>query len=217
MLTTNIADMRREMREHIEADKLIGGQYWKGGRGCFIGCLTHSGDGSAAPVEARFGVPQPITKIAENIFEALWRVSPDRARKFALDLIEAIGGDGRDLSRVHWAFLGGVLRHLPEQEADTQGVIDKVIAGMELLASGSGWTPVKVAQTTVAATATAAADAAARAAEVADTAWAAAEADAAAVAAEWAEAAGMAGAGDVRDRQAALLINLIKDAQGSMK
>lgn len=75
MLTKNTDILRQEVAAHIKADALVRGNYWSwggtdvGGRGCFIGCLTHSSD--PAPAFERFGLPVAVLRIAENIFEAL--------------------------------------------------------------------------------------------------------------------------------------------------
>ena len=134
ILTRNHADLALEVKAHIEADAVIQGEYWDGSKGCFIGCLTHSSDPELA-VE-RFGLPEPLLRIAENIFEAL---PDDEGRAFFAALPDAVGCDGKDLSRVHWTFLAAELRLLPTVPADIQAVIDLVIKGMDTLASGEDW------------------------------------------------------------------------------
>jgi hypothetical protein len=110
------------------------GEYWDGSKGCFIGCLAHSSD--ATVLQDRFGLPLPLVRICENIFEAL---PLDDAKAFFAAIPEAVGRDGKDLSRVHWAFLASELRALPAVPHDVQAVIDPVIAGMDALASGGKW------------------------------------------------------------------------------
>ena len=140
MLTKNTDILRQEVAAHIKADALVRGNYWSwggtdvGGRGCFIGCLTHSSD--PAPAFERFGLPVAVLRIAENIFEAL---PEDEGRAFFAALPDAVGCDGKDLSRVHWAFLAAELRALPRTTDAVQAVIDPVIAGMDLLATGGEW------------------------------------------------------------------------------
>lgn len=158
ILTKNTDQLRKEIAAHVAADSIIQGIYWdaENNRGCFIGCLAH--DNNPAINEAIYGLPVMVQRIAENIFEAL---PANGAKAFFAALPDAVGCDGKDLSRVGWQFLAAELRSLPAQPAEIQAVIDPVIAGMDLLASGQEWP----------------ADAAARA----DAAWAAA-ADAAATA-----------------------------------
>ena len=195
-LTKNISIMATEVAEHIVADAVIQGIYWdnENQRGCFIGCLGHSSD----PVIAvkRFGLTEPLLRIAERIFEGL---PADEARGFFAAFPDAIGCDGRDLSFVHWHFLAAELRSLPPVPAVVQAVIDPVIIGMDLLASGQKWPAARAAE---------ASKAAARAAAEAWTAARAAEA--AARAAAWA-AAGAARL-NVRRRQRDLLLTLIRQA-----
>jgi hypothetical protein len=134
MLTKKTDILRREVKAHIEADVLVRGRYWRGGKGCFIGCLTHSSN--LAPAIKRFGLPVEVLRLAEYIFE---RLPADDAKAFFAAFPDAVACDGKDLSRVHWAFLAAELRMLPKQSDDVQAVIDQVIAGMDALASGGEW------------------------------------------------------------------------------
>ena len=134
ILTQNFADMKAQVEAHVKADEVIQGYYWDGNKGCFIGCLAHSGD----PMEAvrKYGLTEPILRIAENIFEAL---PVEDAKAFFAALPDAVGCDGKDLSKVHWLFLAAELRALPKQPANIQAVIDPVIEGMELLGGEKEW------------------------------------------------------------------------------
>jgi hypothetical protein len=134
MLTKNIETMKAEVAAHIAADAVIQGTYWKEGRGCFIGCLTHSVKAEA--VTDKFGMPLSLVKIAEHIFESLPAAD---AKAFFAAVPEAIGADGKDLSRVHWLFLADTLRHLPPQTDDLKAAIDRVIDGMDRLSTGEDW------------------------------------------------------------------------------
>jgi hypothetical protein len=167
MLTINTDILRAEVAAHVAADAVIQGAYWNGSKGCFIGCLAHSDDATA--LQARFGLPLPLVRICEGIFEAL---PADDAKAFFAALPDAVARDGKDLSRVRWRFLAAELRALPGVPADVQAVIDPVIAGMDLLAAGGEWTD--AAARAAADAADAAADAAAYAARAADAAYAAA-------------------------------------------
>ena len=191
ILTKNTDKLREEVAAHVAADSIAQGIYWdnKTKRGCFIGCLAKRDDPSLN--EATYGLPVMLQRIAESIFEGL---PANEAKAFFATLPDAVGCDGKDLTKVSWQFLAAELRSLPEQPAEIQAVIDPVIAGMDLLASGQEWP---------AARADAAARAAARAAVAAD-AWAA---RAAAVC-----AAAAADAAAVRLRQRDLLLRLIAEA-----
>ena len=95
--------------------------------------------------------------IAESIFEGL---PADEAKDFFAAFPAAIGCDGRDLSLVHWLFLAAELRGLPPVTADVQVVIDPVIVGMDLLASGQEWPEAAMAAASVSKAAWSAAEAA---------------------------------------------------------
>ena len=145
-LTKNTEILRAEVAAHIKADALVRGSYWNpiknavGGQGCFISCLTHTED--PAPAFERFGLPVEVLRIAENIFEAL---PDDEGIAFFAALPDAVGRDGKDLSRVHWGFLAAELRALPQTTDAAQAVIDPVIDGMDLLFSGQQWTAARAA------------------------------------------------------------------------
>ena len=140
-LTKNTEILRAEVAAHIRADALVRGSYWKpsenavGGQGCFISCLTHSSD--PTPAFERFGLPVAVLRIAENIYEDL---PDDEGTAFFAALPDAVGRDGKDLSRVHWGFLAAELRAMPQTTDAAQAVIDPVIDGMDLLFSGQQWT-----------------------------------------------------------------------------
>jgi len=187
-LTKNTEILRAEVAAHIRADALVRGSYWKpsenavGGQGCFISCLTHSSD--PTPAFERFGLPVAVLRIAENIYEDL---PDDEATAFFAALPDAVGRDGKDLSRVHWGFLAAELRAMPQTTDAAQAVIDPVIDGMDLLFSGQQWTADRAA-------ARAAADAAAAFSAEAAAEAAAFSANAAAFSANAARAAARAAA-----------------------
>ena len=202
ILTRNYDTLVAEVKAHIAADAIIPGAYWKpsdnkvGGTGCFISCLTHSDD--PAPAFERFGLPEPLLRIAESIFEAL--PSAD-AKAFFAALPSAVACDGKDLSRVHWHFLAAELRALPAQTGDVKAAIDRVIVGMDLLAKGQEWPEAAAAR---------AANAASSAARAANAAYVARAAAYAAYAAN--AAADYANAYDAIKRQRDTLLQLIADA-----
>ena len=134
MLTKNIEKMKTEVAQHIDADAVIQGVYWAGGRGCFIGCLTHSN--KAEKVTEKFNMPTALVRICEHIFEHL---SAQDAKQFFADIPHAIGSDGKNLGCVVWKLLEAELRALPKVDSKTQSVIDSVIDGMVLLGSGKEW------------------------------------------------------------------------------
>ena len=211
ILTKNTDKLRSEVAAHVAADSIVQGIYWdaENERGCFIGCLGRSEDPTIN--EVTYGLPVMLQRIAESIFESL---PANEARAFFAALPDAVGCDGKDLTKVGWQFLAAELRSLPEQPAEIQSVIDPVIAGMDLLASGQEWTAARAAADAADAAAVRAARTAAWAA--ADAAWAAADAadaaDAAWAAARAADAAGADAAAAARLRQRDLLLRLIAEA-----
>jgi len=161
MLTHNIEAFRLRIAEHAAADLFIGDEYYNRdtGQACFIGCHVQSNDpGKIADI---YGIPVALTRIAENIFKAM-PTTKDKT-DFAVAFGDAVGRDGKDLSLVHWAFLAAELRAIPKTTDAVQAVIDPVIEGVDLLASGQEW-PAHVARAAYAAAYVVAADAAAHAA-----------------------------------------------------
>jgi hypothetical protein len=134
MLTRNFDQLSKEVEHHVECDKIRQGSYWDGSHGCFIGCLSHSGD--TAEVQGKYGLPIMLLRIAEDIFESL---PLEEAQAFFAALPTAVGCDNKDLSKVGWQFLASELRSLPPQPADITAAIEPVIAGMDLLAAGQEW------------------------------------------------------------------------------
>ena len=185
MLTQNTDKLRKEVATHVAADTIAQGAYWDSinNSGCFIGCLAKSND--PAINEVTYGLPVMVQRIAEKIFEALPAAD---AKAFFAALPDAVNCDGKDLTKVGWQFLAAEVRSLPNCADQVQAVIEPVITGMDLLASGQEW----------------AADA--KAANWAAN-WAAWAVDAAA-----ADAADAAAADAVRLRQRDLLLRLISEA-----
>ena len=160
MLTHNIKAFQKRSSDHAAADLYIGGTYLKKatGQACFIGCHIQSND--PQKIEDMYGIPVALIKIAESIFE---NIDTTKAKtEFALEFAAAVGHDGRDLSRVQWQFLSAMLREILPQPNAIQAVIDPVIAGINLLASGQKWIAAYAADAAYAD----AADAAAYAADV---------------------------------------------------
>lgn len=131
MLTKNFQKLKAEVAAHVNADRVAQGSY----KTCFIGCLA---DGYNNPkfIEAEYGIPLMVTRIAESIFEGL---SADEAPLFFDAFPKAIGSDGKDLTRVSWKFLAAELRALPPAPDDIQAYIGSVIEGMDLLGDGKEW------------------------------------------------------------------------------
>jgi hypothetical protein len=131
MLTKDFKDLQRGVKLLVEANCVFQGNYKSG----FICCLT-GGKVNHEVIEREYGIPLAISHIAKSIFEEL---PPGDAPNFFAAFPEAIGCDGKDLSRVVWQFLAVELRELLPVSAETQAVVAPVIAGMDLLARGLEW------------------------------------------------------------------------------
>jgi len=198
MLTRNFERLKSEVTAHVSADRVAQGSY----ETCFIGCLANGHDDPEF-IENQYGIPFMVTRIAESIFEGL---RSNEAILFFAAIPQAIGSDGKDLSRVGWKFLAEELRALQPVPDDIQACIDPVINGIDLLAEGKEWPKAAACSAAAAARAAAAAAAAAYTAAAA-AAYTAAYAYAAAYAAANAYAAA-----DARLRQRDLLLRLISEA-----
>jgi hypothetical protein len=206
MLTRNFERLKSEVTAHVSADRVAQGSY----ETCFIGCLANGHDDPEF-IENQYGIPFMVTRIAESIFEGL---RSNEAILFFAAIPQAIGSDGKDLSRVGWKFLAEELRALQPVPDDIQACIDPVINGIDLLAEGKEW-PKAAACSAAADAATARAAAARAAAAAAAAAYTAAAA--AAYTAAYAYAAAYAAANayaaaDARLRQRDLLLRLISEA-----
>lgn len=63
-------DLLNQMRGHREADTLVVGQYWKGGKGCAVGCLTKNRTGGHKEYE-KWGIPKELACLEDVLFEGL--------------------------------------------------------------------------------------------------------------------------------------------------
>jgi hypothetical protein len=99
MLSKNIAQLRRRIKGHYDADEIVKGTYWENGKGCSIGCSLHSGNHKKGEIE--FGVPEPIWWLVDSIFEGLPNAE---AKEFPLQFSLALR-DATDYSMVTGDFL----------------------------------------------------------------------------------------------------------------
>ena len=131
MLTKNFQKLQADVITHVVADRVTHGNY----EPCFTDCLANGHHGLEF-MENEYGIPLMVSRIAESIFEGL---PADEAILFFAAIREAIGSDGKDLTRVGWQFLAAELRALPPVPDDIQVCIGSVIEGMDLLADGKEW------------------------------------------------------------------------------
>ena len=60
-----------QMEEHAAADQIVQGNYWRDGRGCAVGCLTHDPAGGHHLYPVRWGIPEVLARLEDCIFEGL--------------------------------------------------------------------------------------------------------------------------------------------------
>jgi hypothetical protein len=205
----------QRVRAHREAEQLVQGYgYWKGGKGCAVGCTIHGSD--HGKYETALGIPQKLARIEDGIFEGLpW----ERAKTWPEEFLQAIT-PGADLNLaadhfLHWLLVDdvdGVIRFAKTEEQ--KAVIAKVgafyarqIAGESI--SAEKWYEVRDLAWRVRA---AAADAAAFAAAAAAADAAAAAAYAAAAAAADAATAAATDRNKAVVKQADKLLELLRAA-----
>jgi len=88
------AAILRQLSMHREADQLVKGQYWEGGKGCAIGCTLHSG--MHMEYETRFGIPVVLARLEDRLFEGL----PNKKSQEWPERFMGAIGVGRDLTMV---------------------------------------------------------------------------------------------------------------------
>jgi len=59
------------LREHRRMDAIVKGVYWNNGRGCQLGCLTHSSGNPHEDAQRLFGLPLRVGYWLESVFEGL--------------------------------------------------------------------------------------------------------------------------------------------------
>jgi len=77
MLTQEIKnELIAEGVQHRKQDLLIKGSFWKGHKGCSVGCYVKTGDEPHAKLAKRSGMPEYMHRLQDIIFEGL----PDKTR-----------------------------------------------------------------------------------------------------------------------------------------
>ena len=147
---------------HREADQLVKGRYWEGGKGCAVGCTVHSS--SHAAYEKDLGIPQVLARLEDRIFE---NIPNDLALTWPERFLSAIGV-GADLSKVWPKFAIFLLTDASQcASRHRQCRIVSRCFERQLNDEMVDWKRVKVAAAAYAAAADAAADAALSAADAA--------------------------------------------------
>ncbi len=105
---------------HAAADEIVKGRYWEAGKGCAVGCTIH-GD-SHGDFERELGIPRILAWLEDVIFEGL----PNRLAKTWPERFLSSIEPGKDLSRVAWHLLHGILTGGSPEERDRPAVNDAV-------------------------------------------------------------------------------------------
>jgi hypothetical protein len=87
-----------QLKKHFDADEIIKGKYWEGGKGCAVGCTIYSNDHTL--YEKNLGLPEWLARLEDRIFEGM---SNEKAKQFPIDFIAAIP-IGINLNKVKWRF-----------------------------------------------------------------------------------------------------------------
>jgi hypothetical protein len=101
---------------HAAADEIIKGHYWESGKGCAVGCTVHGA--SHEDFERTLGIPQMLAWLEDVIFEGL----PNRMAKTWPERFLSAIEPGKDLSRVAWQLLHGLLTEGGPDERDNPTV-----------------------------------------------------------------------------------------------
>lgn len=106
------AEYLARVKAHQKADEIVKGQYWKGGKGCAVGCTIHGS--SHAKYETELGIPMTLAYLEDRIFENL---PNDKAKKWPLKFLNAVK-PGADLSLVTAKFMVWLLEDEVSQHFD---------------------------------------------------------------------------------------------------
>lgn len=124
-------------QEHRAADRYVSGTYWRGGRGCAVGCAIETvrqrtglniRHNDHVGLAAALGWPEWLAHLEDVIFEGL---SADRRSDWPSALVTAVP-QGADLSGVRDQWLALVLRRVVLPVAGTSAaVVARVALGLE--------------------------------------------------------------------------------------
>jgi hypothetical protein len=77
-----------QMQAHVDADAIVRGYgYWSDGKGCAVGCLTHDSGGGHSSYPTRWGIPEVLAHLEDQLFENL---PLDEARLWPMRFLAAI-------------------------------------------------------------------------------------------------------------------------------
>ena len=88
-----------QLQAHYDADEIVKGKYWEGGKGCAVGCTLHNSN--HVEYETKLGIPEMLARLEDTIFEGL---PNDKAKLWPIRFSKAIAV-GADLSLVGYQFM----------------------------------------------------------------------------------------------------------------
>lgn len=94
-----------QVRRHRAADEIIQGTYFANGKGCHLGCLTHSNSGNHGELVELLAIPEEVSHLFEMVFEGL---PANDCAQWVEDSTQSIAS-GADLSRCHHALAAWLL------------------------------------------------------------------------------------------------------------
>ncbi len=74
-----------KVQGHYDADEIIHGVYWENGKGCALGCITHSNQHK--DLESLYGIPEWIGRLIDILFEGM---DNKYSKEFVLDFVKTI-------------------------------------------------------------------------------------------------------------------------------
>jgi len=127
------------VREHAAMDQIIQGYgYWRGGKGCAVGCTLHHFDGLHGQYEVELGIPRELAFMEDYAFERMGAAaSKTWPERFLSSIIVGSDLSSVYLKLVEWVLLDsgwcdeGVLAAsvLAARDEDVRKAIADTIAG----------------------------------------------------------------------------------------
>lgn len=73
--------------KHYTADEIVQGIYWKNGKGCRVGCLSHDGENAHFELEKQTNIPEWLSCVADTIHEGL---TEEESKSWPVRFIKAV-------------------------------------------------------------------------------------------------------------------------------
>lgn len=73
--------------QHYAADEIVQGIYWKKGKGCCVGCLSHADENVHCELEKQTNIPEWLSGVADTIHEGLTK---EESKSWPVRFIKAV-------------------------------------------------------------------------------------------------------------------------------